>query len=46
LFPVAEVYSVGEDPKDEEEAEPGVKLGVAQQARHHVSKSETIFEAG
>jgi hypothetical protein len=39
LFPVGEVYSVGEDPKDEEQAEPGVQLGVAQQARHHVSKN-------
>jgi hypothetical protein len=40
------MYPVGEDPKDEEEAEHGVQLGVAQQARHHISKSETIFETG
>jgi hypothetical protein len=43
LFPVGEVYSVGEDPKDEEQAEHGVQLGVAQQARHHVSKIKPIF---
>jgi hypothetical protein len=43
LFPVGEVYSVGEDAEDEEQAEPGVQLGVAQQARNHVSKMETIF---
>jgi hypothetical protein len=46
LFPAAEVYSVGEDPKNEEEAEPGVQLGVAQQAHHHVSKIKAIFGAG